>query len=389
MQKGEVAYWNNEFGKNLKHKKSKQKYEPNLSEDETLVNDILFNGDMFLLHTKIRELRQAKTALKDTKKELKEWQKTVNDLLTYQEENKENTELIQRNDELESEWEQLNDQVQRLTHSKQERKEDLKKIKALNSQVNDLKAVNNQLKKDIGSANKKLKNTQKKESEVIDSFVKRTEENMKVSDDNYKDIFKFVYQKLDHLMTCPITMEKFDIPAVLPSGTTIEQSFMEKLINGKKHDPFDRQKPCKLNIVNRLAQEIQNLVASCDKKLSGVALQPQTDTRRPVELEPKSQDPPKISKITTKAASVQTTKEKQKDFSQLEFQNRYIVGEFSSLKKKFDGLLDENSSLRVRLSDTTYELNEARDTANFQIEISQDLDRQLRSSRGVSDVADF
>ena len=67
------------------------------------------------------------------------------------------------------------------------------------------------------------------------------------------NIMKETEKNIDDLFTCPITMDKIDVPAVLPSGNTVDSKVMEKLIrDGRRKggkDPFDRNK--KFKVVTR------------------------------------------------------------------------------------------------------------------------------------------
>ena len=67
------------------------------------------------------------------------------------------------------------------------------------------------------------------------------------------NIMKETEKNIDDLFTCPITLDKIDIPAVLPSGNTVDSKVMENLIRGGGRDggkdPFDRTK--KFKVVTR------------------------------------------------------------------------------------------------------------------------------------------
>ena len=106
-----------------------------------------------------------------------------------------------------------------------------KRIKEL---VSDLDAFNN-----IGETNKHALDIFKKD------LFKEKEKRIANQELVYKDLFEFTMDKINSLLMCPVMYKKMENPAILESGHTIEESFMDKLIRNKKPDPFDRKKTCK------------------------------------------------------------------------------------------------------------------------------------------------
>lgn len=59
---------------------------------------------------------------------------------------------------------------------------------------------------------------------------------------SFKKLFMMMYRRIESMLECPITRERMKTPMVLPSGNTIEKSFMDLLIPTRKFDPFDKNK---------------------------------------------------------------------------------------------------------------------------------------------------
>lgn len=60
---------------------------------------------------------------------------------------------------------------------------------------------------------------------------------------------------MEGLLQCPINMEKIKNPVVLPSGITVDKEVMDRLIDKKHPDPFDRTKKWYKILVNRFVYD--------------------------------------------------------------------------------------------------------------------------------------
>ena len=69
-----------------------------------------------------------------------------------------------------------------------------------------------------------------------------------------------ILQRLEALIECPLSKSQYKVPMILPSGNTVEESFLEVLIKDMSNDPYDRTKIWKDKIQNLFAKEIMELV---------------------------------------------------------------------------------------------------------------------------------
>lgn len=74
---------------------------------------------------------------------------------------------------------------------------------------------------------------------------------------NGLETLKLLEEDLTNLFECPITLCEIESPAILPSGHTIEKSFMEELIKNDHKDPFDNRTEVNYVVTNRFAIKVK------------------------------------------------------------------------------------------------------------------------------------
>ena len=77
---------------------------------------------------------------------------------------------------------------------------------------------------------------------------------------NSEDKFTKLMKELKELLTCPITTELMKNPMLTPSGNTVEDKSMIRLIIDGKTDPFTRQGVCKELKSNYLVKQILEVI---------------------------------------------------------------------------------------------------------------------------------
>ena len=78
--------------------------------------------------------------------------------------------------------------------------------------------------------------------EIQSEYFNTQEERIQAPDVLFQDLLKMTLKKMEGLLQCPINMEKIKNPVVLPSGITVDKEVMDRLIDKKHPDPFDRTK---------------------------------------------------------------------------------------------------------------------------------------------------
>ena len=84
------------------------------------------------------------------------------------------------------------------------------------------------------------------------------------------NLFTELISNLKELLECPISNQRIKIPTITPSGITIDESEMDKIIQkniaGQMKDPFNSDKECKTKIYNLFAKRVLTLYKEFKKK---------------------------------------------------------------------------------------------------------------------------
>ena len=91
--------------------------------------------------------------------------------------------------------------------------------------------------------------------EIQSEYFNTQEERIQAPDVLFQDLLKMTLKKMEGLLQCPINMEKIKNPVVLPSGITVDKEVMDRLIDKKHPDPFDRTKKWYKILVNRFVYD--------------------------------------------------------------------------------------------------------------------------------------
>lgn len=77
---------------------------------------------------------------------------------------------------------------------------------------------------------------------IKQKYFKAYDQMLKGPNADYKMLIQFFFEKLESYFECPLSYEDIKMPAILPSGVTIEGEFCRQLVQRGKTDPFDRTK---------------------------------------------------------------------------------------------------------------------------------------------------
>ena len=87
----------------------------------------------------------------------------------------------------------------------------------------------------------------------------------------YTELQNFVnsiLQKLENEIQCPLSTGNLKVPVILPSGVTVNESVMSRLIRDKERDPYDSKNICSKFIHNKIASKIIDLIKQLKKDKS-------------------------------------------------------------------------------------------------------------------------
>lgn len=79
------------------------------------------------------------------------------------------------------------------------------------------------------------------------------------------EILQGFEEELTSMFECPLTLCDIKVPAILPSGHTIEKSFMEKLVKDRRKDPFNNTSKLYGVVINRFAVKIREVLTKVRK----------------------------------------------------------------------------------------------------------------------------
>ena len=132
-------------------------------------------------------------------------------------------------------------------------KDSANEIRSLSKKVDKLKIDSNKKDKII-------------EQQSIESERRLYDDNSRATDLKYKSVLRYTINQLESLLQWTIDLWPLKDPNMLPSGNTINGSFMQKLINNKSPDPFDNTKQWKELIKNRIAIEALEILEKIKMK---------------------------------------------------------------------------------------------------------------------------
>mmetsp|Transcript_10366 Transcript_10366/g.9160 ORF Transcript_10366/g.9160 Transcript_10366/m.9160 type:complete len:114 (-) Transcript_10366:21-362(-) len=81
----------------------------------------------------------------------------------------------------------------------------------------------------------------------------------------YRSLFQKLKEELSQSFECPLSLDTISSPAILPSGHTIEESFMVALINKRKLDPFNNTNRCRKIVINRFCIQVREILENITK----------------------------------------------------------------------------------------------------------------------------
>ena len=153
----------------------------------------------------------------------------------------------------------------RLLSEKSKMKEIFEKFKIYKTQ-NELTITK------LKSERDKFEEIARKNCDAYKKLHKRTLEIKNKSDwagpSEYEKLLASTLKQFESLMQCPISFDDLENPMVLPSGNTVNKGVLQTLIEGRKPDPFDRNKVCRKLIVNRFATETAEILDKIQKEKS-------------------------------------------------------------------------------------------------------------------------
>lgn len=86
---------------------------------------------------------------------------------------------------------------------------------------------------------------QTKQHSFKDKYFKNYKTLLKGPSGDYKQLFSCLIDKLGSLYHCPLSFKYLKEPAILPSGNTIDQTFLKNLIRTNSTDPYNSEKEVK------------------------------------------------------------------------------------------------------------------------------------------------
>lgn len=78
------------------------------------------------------------------------------------------------------------------------------------------------------------------------------------NDPDYKKMYQELKSTILENLMCPLSFSSIESPSITPSGHTIEESYLKKLVYENQKDPFTRQSRCTTVTPNRFAKAIKD-----------------------------------------------------------------------------------------------------------------------------------
>jgi chaperonin cofactor prefoldin len=246
--------------------------------------------------------------------------------------------------------EQLSTATEQLQFTTQLKDMYLKDNETLGSELGESQVKIKDLNKELDFLYLSIENYQKKTNDFENIYFGQIRKEMKAAELTYKKLFEFTLKKMHSLIVCPLTLDRIDYPAILNSGHTIEQSFMDKLIQNGRADPFDRSLKCDRVIVNRTAIELKKLLEEIELK---------TD-----EIEGNDR---KDKSVQVSTGTVVEAKANNKSKDELQQRLQDLTYKFNLVKKGHKDMQKQLKPLRddVREKDNVIKYLESRNTFSY------------------------
>ena len=87
------------------------------------------------------------------------------------------------------------------------------------------------------------------------------------SDIHYFKYYSSLVIRLKGLYECPLSLSQLTAPVILPSGTTIQDSFFDELIKNNNIDPYNKNLRIRQRIVNRFAKNVMEIINEIEKEV--------------------------------------------------------------------------------------------------------------------------
>mmetsp|Transcript_27755 Transcript_27755/g.24548 ORF Transcript_27755/g.24548 Transcript_27755/m.24548 type:complete len:157 (+) Transcript_27755:559-1029(+) len=124
---------------------------------------------------------------------------------------------------------------------------------------------------DTNKENTKLRNHLKQKEFKVDQLSQLLtnkepgmSKNQKKKASKYNTVYKKLLEKLQNSISesllCPLSLEPIEVPTICPSGHTIDEFFMKKLVKDNKRDPFNNLDICDKVIINRFAINMKEVL---------------------------------------------------------------------------------------------------------------------------------
>ena len=106
----------------------------------------------------------------------------------------------------------------------------------------------------------------KNQNNVIENYWRSDQKCNSVRiNDKYCEYYKSLISKLKELFQCPLSLDHLYNPMILPSGFTINESYLNRLINCK--DPYNMNLIVSNKIVNRFANDVKDIIDKSEKSV--------------------------------------------------------------------------------------------------------------------------
>ncbi|CAI2361623.1 unnamed protein product [Moneuplotes crassus] len=146
---------------------------------------------------------------------------------------------------------ELLEDVEEVVHQKQQLEQTLKEAH------NQLKLCQKENEAELNE-NQRLR--AEIEKRVKEKFKEYGSSQLQGSEQDFKTLFTMMNRRIENILECPLTRDRIKTPMILPSGNTIDKSFMDYLVPARKPDPFDKTKICDRRIHNLFVSNVIDIM---------------------------------------------------------------------------------------------------------------------------------